>query len=311
MFQKFLRIPTFLLGSLSLFLSIATPAKANEALLLEITYQLEELHQNVASLKGSIEELQNDVQQVKSSQDSQYLEFDDRINEFQATLNGTEQLALQTQEVLQTLESQTIIQNEKIAVIEQAIQNSLPQDSTTVSIISTDTISQIESATSSLIANEAKQAQLDYQKAKQHALNDEYDLARTGFTKLAEQFPKTKYAGFAYYWLGQVELAYDAPNLKSAQKAFQTVVDSYPKSKRLPETLLRLAEVELALSRPSTANTLLEKLITEFPKSRHTAEAKALQVTMAGHNFASEFSHSAAGSSSDVETGSSTAQNQE
>lgn len=247
--------------------TLSTSAFANEALLLEITYQLEELHKNVASLQGNIEEVQHELKQVKSSQDAQYIEFDERIEKVQTSLTENEQLALQTQSTVQALE--------------QAATQALHAASSTPSLqTSTVTVTTTPSVIKSVTPAEMKQAQQSYQQAKQLALNGSYDEARTNFTTLAEQFPNTKYAGYAYYWLGQVELAYDDPDLDKAQKAFSRVVSDYPDNKRLPETLLRLSEVELALQKPKTANALLDRLRKDFPNSRFSKEAKALQESM-------------------------------
>ncbi len=258
MIHKFIRFV-----SLFSFIGMSTFVYANEGLLLEITYQLEELHQNINQLQGQLDELRHDLEQVKSSQTTQYNDIDEKLSQ-----------------ITQQVDNNTLTVNEldkqvtSLSDINYQLQNMSNDTDTSFKIA--EGIEPNKIAVDPLKAQETKQAQQLYEKAKQFALNGKYEDAKINFSQLAEQFPNSEYAGFAYYWLGQVELAAEQPNLAEAQKAFQTMIDNYPQNSRIPETLLRLSEVELALNHPKIASELLHQLVTEYPSNRYVADANKL-----------------------------------
>lgn len=99
-----------------------------------------------------------------------------------------------------------------------------------------------------------------------------YAEAIGAFTSFIAEFPGSEYAGNAQYWIG--ECHYTQKDFRMALKAFQAVLDLYPKGKKVPDAMLKVAFSQLGLHDDAAARLTLQKLIDTYPKSPAAAKAK-------------------------------------
>ncbi len=76
----------------------------------------------------------------------------------------------------------------------------------------------------------------------------------------------------AQYWIG--EAYYVTRDFENALEAFETVVDQYPNSQRVPEALLKLGYVQAELGQTDQARRTLNQVITQYPGSRVAISAE-------------------------------------
>ena len=115
-----------------------------------------------------------------------------------------------------------------------------------------------------------------YETAYGYLLQGDYGAAETAFDDFLKRFPSDTLAGNAQFWLG--ESFFVRSQFKSAAAAFLKGYQSYGKSAKAPDSLLKLAMSLGRLGQKDAACSSFAELNTRFPaasadvKSRATAE---------------------------------------
>ena len=101
---------------------------------------------------------------------------------------------------------------------------------------------------------------------------EKYEESIAGFKTFLKEYPKSKLADNAAFWIGESHMA--LKQYEQAILAFQKVIKQYPKGNKVPNALLRQALAFDALNDKTSAKLLLRKLIKQYPKSNEAKIAK-------------------------------------
>ncbi|EFK07549.1 tol-pal system protein YbgF [delta proteobacterium NaphS2] len=101
---------------------------------------------------------------------------------------------------------------------------------------------------------------------------EKYDDSIVGFKTFLKEYPKSKLADNAAFWIGESHMA--LKQYEQAILAFQKVIKQYPKGNKVPNALLRQALAFDELNDKTSAKLLLKKLIKQYPKSNEAKIAK-------------------------------------
>ncbi len=71
----------------------------------------------------------------------------------------------------------------------------------------------------------------------------QFEDAIRAFDQLLIDFPNGQFAANAYYWLGELYLALDEPDLAASREHFEELLELYPTHQKVPDTLYKLAVV--------------------------------------------------------------------
>ena len=115
-----------------------------------------------------------------------------------------------------------------------------------------------------------------YERSNESLLRRQYGEAEAGFTTFLQKYPEHSLAGSAQYWLG--ETFYVQGDFKSAAAHFLRGYKTYPKSRRAPDSLLKLGISLNRLGQGEQACAALAAVNTEYPKAvdaRKRAQAEA------------------------------------
>jgi tol-pal system protein YbgF len=119
-----------------------------------------------------------------------------------------------------------------------------------------------------------------YQVAYNHVLTGDYALAEQGFTQYLSEFPEGERAADASFWLGEAQ--YSQAKYTESAKTFLNAHQTYDKSPKAPEMLLKLGMSLAALDNSETACATLgvfKKLYPNAPRpvlSKVSSEQKRL-----------------------------------
>ncbi|WP_339470128.1 tol-pal system protein YbgF [Pseudomonas sp. EL_65y_Pfl1_R83] len=91
----------------------------------------------------------------------------------------------------------------------------------------------------------------------------DFDRASQAFTAFLRKYPNSQYAGNAQYWLGEVNLA--KGDLQGAGQAFAKVSQLYPKHAKVPDSLYKLADVERRLGHTDKVKGILQQVVAQYP----------------------------------------------
>lgn len=100
-----------------------------------------------------------------------------------------------------------------------------------------------------------------------------YQRAHGMFQDLIKDYPNGEFAANAFYWIGEIQLALEEPEL--ARQAFVQVVLLYGEHPKVPDALYKLGEVYGVLGDMERAREYLERVIREHPTSTAAGLANA------------------------------------
>jgi tol-pal system protein YbgF len=111
-----------------------------------------------------------------------------------------------------------------------------------------------------------------YRRAKELFDQGEYENARELFRSYVNQFPKSKLADNAQFWIG--EIYYREKWYEKAILEYQKVIENYPSGSKTPGALLKQGFAFVNLNDKENARLILKELIRKFPDSNEAGVAK-------------------------------------
>ena len=227
---------------------VRVPA-VNDQAIGELLMQFQQLQIELAFLRGQIEELNYELNQLRSESKDRYIDLDRRISEVRSTA-----------------------------------QNSAVPTVTTIAPISTELapignvsgpvtvgVDSIAVEQPPVVIDPAR-VQDDYNQAKDLIRQKDYSGAITAFNRFVGNYPNDVLTANAWYWLGEVYLV--LPDVDNAVRSFSEVVNNYPKHQKHPDALYRLGVTLLKTDKASSGRQYLEALIQRYPDSQLSTRAK-------------------------------------
>jgi tol-pal system protein YbgF len=123
----------------------------------------------------------------------------------------------------------------------------------------------------------------NYQAALELIKEQRYDAAEKAFKQFLVTFPDSQMADNAQYWLA--ETFYVTDRFDEALKQFTVVVNDYPKSRKVPDALLKMGFCSYELQRWSDARVALGRVQSEFADTTaaRLAEQRLKRMSDEGH----------------------------
>ena len=111
-----------------------------------------------------------------------------------------------------------------------------------------------------------------YQSAYGHVLAGDYQVAEREFRDYIDIFPTGEKAADANFWLGEAQ--YSQGNFNDAAKTFLNAHQTFSKSKKAPEMLLKLGMSLAALDNRETACATLREVSKRYPDASKAVKTK-------------------------------------
>ena len=126
-------------------------------------------------------------------------------------------------------------------------------------------------------ASQSSTASLDnpddlYKVAYGHVLTGDYQMAEREFRDYLDIFPKGEKAADANFWLGEAQ--YSQGNFNDAAKTFLNAHQTFSKSKKAPEMLLKLGMSLAAHDNRETACATLREVNKRYPSASKAVKTK-------------------------------------
>jgi tol-pal system protein YbgF len=213
--------------------------------LVDIMLKLENLQDEVQSLRGETEVLSHKLEEVKNRQRDLYLDLDRRILQLERATTGTSTGAATT------------------------------GAAATAAAASSQSASKPAAATKAQPASKAGGGeQQAYQQAFDQLRNLHYEKASVAFSEFLKKYPNGRYAQIAQYWLAETN--YAQRKFKQAIGDYQTLINKYPSSPKLAEAMLKIGYSEYELKNYQAAEKSLQKLIKSYPGTTEAGQAQNL-----------------------------------
>ena len=199
----------------------------------ELTMELDEVRRENRQLRGSIESLGNEIEQLKRKQRDIYIDMDQRLSAGQ----GADEVAAPA------VAASVAAQAGTSAPVERAVAAVDP--------------ARVDRA----------QVQAEYQAAYDllSPQQKRYQDAAKAFAVFLKKYPQDELAPNAQYWLG--ESHYVSQHNAEALQAFEVVVSRYPDSTKAPGALFKIGRLQQAAGNNDAARASYEKVLRDYPDS--------------------------------------------
>jgi len=104
-----------------------------------------------------------------------------------------------------------------------------------------------------------------YQRSYNAYLRGDYDVSIKGFAEYLKRYPQTALSDNAAYWIG--ESYYGKAYYGDALRAFDEMVENYPKSNKAPAALLKSAYAMIKLNNEQAAKERFGRIVEQYPTS--------------------------------------------
>jgi len=105
----------------------------------------------------------------------------------------------------------------------------------------------------------------NYQAAFDLMKQGQYDQAATAFQQFLVAFPTSGLSDNAQYWLAETH--YVGQDFPQALIEFQTLLDGYPDSRKIPDALLKIGYCNYELEAWGASRTALSAVVKEYPET--------------------------------------------
>ncbi len=201
---------------------------------LELLNRLTAMESEVRSLRGLVEQLQNENTALKQRAREQYIDLDSRMGR----LEGGNPAGAANPDAASAATPNAATQPEPAA--------ETPADPSVAA------------------ADPADERQL-YDSAFQSLRDGDYAEASRRFQSYLQAFPQGGLAANAWYWLG--ESYYVTQNYDVALNSFKSLLDQFPQSNKSPDALLKLGYCQFELNQPDQAESTLRDVVSRYPDS--------------------------------------------
>ncbi|MFK7977494.1 MAG: tol-pal system protein YbgF [Halioglobus sp.] len=203
-------------------------------------YQLQQLQQEVMRLNGKVEEQAFQLRRMQEQSRERYLDIDKRMSE------------LTTGGVLASSGSGNGASggrsNEPAVVIPPA-------------------------GTGKASGEEQPGEAEAYQEAYSMVTSRRFDRAIASFNEFLKEFPDGRYAPNASYWMGELYLVREPPDLEAARQSFALLLSEFPQHTKAADALYKLGTVQFMKGNREKAREYLNLVIEQYGSS-NSAVAK-------------------------------------
>ncbi len=231
----------------------------------DISANLEQLHATITALTGQIEELNARSQMLSDRMDK----LGSGLPSQQQVIENTRAANIRLERIndrLKTLSAETLA---FIKLMERRSKISKRSHRQAVEEIlgkgESQTMATDKRSKKTVPQRPAESPEELYQRAYNAYLSGDYDVSIKGFTEYLKRYPQTALSDNAAYWIG--ESYYGKAYYGDALKAFDEMVENYPKSNKAPAALLKSAYAMIKLSNEQAAAERFGRIIEQYPTS--------------------------------------------
>jgi tol-pal system protein YbgF len=223
----------------ALELQAATQQQSAGQASVEQLNRINQLQSEVASLRGLVEQLQNEIEQLKQRGKDQYVDLDTRLQRLEGGGSAP---------------SPASTSRNPAPVTPSVPAASVPPEGTEAPAAP---------ATAASPADEASA----YDAAFRALRAGDYVTSARGFHDFLEAYPNAALAPNAWYWLG--ESYYVTQNYELAAQSFDTVLRHFPDSNKAPDALLKMGFAKLELGDRAEGERIMQMVIDRYPGSEN------------------------------------------
>lgn len=233
----------------------------NNQNLLQMYTTQQTLKQEISGLRGDLDVLRHDLEQIKKQQKDIYIDLDSRMQDLEQSVSSLRSIT-------------------PMPALPTSPGAGIPTTPPTPGM--TDTTGDI-SDPATAIAQDSLSEQESYQGALAVLKNSQYEEAIQAFQVFLISYPQSDYAPNAQYWMA--EAYYVLKDYESAISQFKKVISAYPGSRKTADSHLKIGFSYYELKDWKNAQAALESVLSDFPSSTaaRLADRRLQKMKLEGH----------------------------
>ena len=222
-----------------------TDNRSNSA---DLAIQIQALQQQIAELKGVLEEQIHQINSLKEKQKLLYIDIDSRLTELESSSTGSSTMSSPANNPESSTEQPLTVEVDE---------NYNTANARTTGIIDEPKLSSYQD---------------DYDIAFAHLRAGRFGESSRSFENFIHNYPDSELTDNAYYWLG--ESYYVKRQYPQALAAFQSLTKKFPKSSKAPDSWLKIGYSYYEMDDLAKADENLQKVIKSYPNTSLARLAK-------------------------------------
>jgi tol-pal system protein YbgF len=227
-----------------------------------LLYQLQQLQQEVMMLNGKVEEQANELRRLKAQSLERYVDLDRRVSTL--TTGGAVPAAGTGASYGSTAGAAAGAYSGGSAA---TTGTSTGSSSYTPPRASVPAVSAGAATSGAELPGEGEAYRAAYALVRGQKFND----AVAAFQQFLVQYPNGRYAPNAYYWLGELYLVVQPPDLEQARQSFNQLLTQYPTNSKVPDALYKLGRVHFMKGNRDKSREYLDRVINEYGSTNSSA----------------------------------------
>lgn len=242
---------------------------SNASMQAELYRQLQQLRQEVMSLRGTVEQQGHQLRQLKQQSLDRYLDVDRRLSAMSGAAPSSP-LGSSSDDpaAMASAEGETTAVDSAVATSPSTGVSPAASASPAVASESDDASSSEAAAT--LTGNPSQ----DYAQAYALVKARDYDQAIEAFKSYIQRYPDDRYTPNAWYWLGEL-YAVGERNLEASAQAFQKLLTDYPNNGKVPAAMYKLGTVYFLQGEKQKAQQMLTNVLDRYGNTGNSAVKKS------------------------------------
>jgi tol-pal system protein YbgF len=212
----------------------------------ELYSQMQQLQEEVQSLRGMVEQQTYEIEQLKKQLRDRYLDMDSRLSRLQSA-SGSVTGAPVAGETSPTVGPGGVAGADGAAPPPGKLLS--PSDATA----------------------DEKAA---YDAAQESVRAKKYDLAISQLEALLVKYPNGALAPNCHYWLGDLYASKNSPEIDKAQGHFQLLLKKFPSHAKVPDALFKMGKIHKDRGDKAKAKAFFERVVASYPQSSAAAKAR-------------------------------------
>ncbi len=240
--------------------------------IIQLLNQIEALNGEIAKLRGQVEVLNNQNEQLQKRQRDFYIDIDTRLR----TLEGSTAPATSVPPSM-SFGTPTSTSPAAVAAASGSTENIKPQAGSGISANNaSNTPPLLVPANAAALSAAEAQARERENKAYDVGSNafrrGEFAAAIRAFNTFMTDYPQSQLVSNALYWVGLSQ--FNLKDFREARATHEALMKKYPDSGKAPDSLLVIASVQAEMGDAGSARNSYEDIIAKYPTSDAAAKAR-------------------------------------
>ncbi|MEO7916442.1 MAG: tol-pal system protein YbgF [Dokdonella sp.] len=235
---------------------------------IELLNQIQALQSQLATLQGRTEELQHQLDELKRTSKSQYVDLDSRIGRIEGGgMPATPAGAANNAPTVDPGLPDVTLGGEPSGRIDEPLDSGVPRNDPSAAPDRMPPASgPMTDASGTVVSSDPAAEKAAYDSAFTALKDGRYAESARRFQTFVDEHPQSELASNAYYWLG--ESYYAAENFGVAQETFRSLMTRYPNSAKSADALLKIGYCQYETKQWDQAEATLNDVVSRYPNSQ-------------------------------------------